>query len=591
MITPVSQNVEEILKGTKHKFSVPNYQRTYDWGKGELQELIDDLIESSHSEDSKLFLGNFIFDISDSSNFKIVDGQQRLTTISILLIAIRQRAKEMNEHQLISELQNLISNYSRIRQKDEVKVEVSENIRLLYDYMANREWDGKFPDEIDGRGVKRQANRIRPLYRYMSEQLSEYGIDELMKFIEALLDAYVVVVRVENTEDVFAVFERTNARGLDLNIADLLKNYIFSYQEDGLEERWLAIVENSSGSLPRMLKYYWNSRNGYVQHSKLYRELKTYVEGIEAQGRSSIDVFTEDLLEFSKYYSAALSLDSQQVQAWCNEFGLEEIASNEDYYAHLTRIFQALRLFRVTQAYPLIFSILRAYSKAEVKSKTLFRVLDTIEKYHFVNNVIAGRVGNEVEKLYTELAPKIFHSENPTDSVVRVEQELQKRRAHRDEFIPIFATDIEYSRKNIGLINYVYDRINNYDRITKRSVKGAQYVYIYSPDKKLSQRNYNIEHLFSQDEAKSLPEDQREYVHDIGNLLVISRHTNSELGNKSPEEKVKMILDDRKHYGNLRYLDDFFESYGDQLSEWDIDKIKSRSKELAEFAFDEVWKF
>ena len=87
MISPERQTIEQILGGTKVNFSVPNYQRSFDWGKGELQELMDDLKEIKESKNKDLFLGNFIFDISDSSKYKIVDGQQRLTTISLIFIA------------------------------------------------------------------------------------------------------------------------------------------------------------------------------------------------------------------------------------------------------------------------------------------------------------------------------------------------------------------------------------------------------------------------------------------------------------------------------------------------------------------------
>ena len=109
MIVPEKKTIEEILGGVRVKYSVPNYQRAYDWGKGELQELMDDLTQLKGNKESNLFLGNLIFDVSNSENYKIVDGQQRLTSISILFIALREHARTLNDSEVASEVQNFLA--------------------------------------------------------------------------------------------------------------------------------------------------------------------------------------------------------------------------------------------------------------------------------------------------------------------------------------------------------------------------------------------------------------------------------------------------------------------------------------------------
>lgn len=588
MISPEKKTIEQILGGTRQKFSVPNYQRSYDWGKGELQELIDDLKQLKGDSEKQLFLGNFIFDISDQSDYKIVDGQQRLTTISILFIALREHAKKINEKEVAAEVQKYISIYSKIRGKNEIKFAVSENIRDIFELMANPEWDGIFLDKLKGKSLKRQINKVKPIYNFIMESLEEYNSNDLTEFITGLIDTYVIVITVEDTQDVFAVFERTNARGLDLNIGDLLKNYIFSHQQVGFEEKWAEIVENANGGLPRMLKYFWISRKGYIQQSKLYRSLKNYVQELDAQNKQEgIQIFVQDLYVFSRFYKNVQELDPIQIKEWLEEFGLEDLAKNEDYYTRIARIYQALKLFRVTQAVPLIFSIFTIYKRSTPsKPDWLFKSLDTIEKYHFVNNVISGKVGHEVEKFYADTASQLYNSDdtfvNETSGFVN---NLSKKRALREEFTSNFIDTVTYNSKNYALINYVFDRINNF------KVKGAQYVAIYSPEKDLKKRNYNIEHFLPQNDKKQYTEDEYENFNKIGNLLVISRHTNSALGDKSPLEKIQIIKSDKKHFGNLRYIDDFLEQYEKQFENWDFDCIEKRSQQMALSSYNQIWNF
>lgn len=579
MIRPEKKTIEGILRGSDYKFSVPPYQRNFDWGKSELQELIDDLKETKGEGTKDLFLGNFIFDVSEKNNFKIVDGQQRLTTISIILIALREHAKKINEAEFAGELQGLIAISSAWSGEQGNKISVSENIRDIFGYISNREWDGKFPEKIGNKSVKRQVNKVKPIFNYVLNELANYNKEDLTSFTKALLYSYAIVIEVENTEDVFSIFERTNARGLDLNIGDLLKNYIFSHEVEEFEEKWSEIIANAESSLQRMLKYFWIARRGHIQQSQLYKGLKSYGKEL------GIDQFVNDLYSFSRYYKAVQSQDPDIVKDWLEEIGLTELSKNEDYYKRINRTFQSLKLFRVTQAYPLIFSLFKAYKENDNKnSKKLFSTLDTIENYHFVNNVISGRIGNEVEKFYSSHSIIFF---NDKENFIALSDEfnknLQRKKAHKEEFVSNFIENVTY--ENIPLINYVFDRINNFE------TKGGQRIDIFSPEKDLKKRDLNIEHILSQSIKKQYEKEEDLEIFDkIGNLLIISRHSNSGLP-ENPAEKIKIFESDPKHSANLRYLHDFFKEYRNDFSNWNFEVIKRRSKSIAENAYDKIWHF
>jgi uncharacterized protein with ParB-like and HNH nuclease domain len=582
MISPERKTIEGILKQSNLSFSVPKYQRSFDWGKSELQELIDDLKEIANSKDKDLFLGNFIFDVSNKNNYKIVDGQQRLTTISLIAIALREHAKKINESEFAGELQNMITMSSAWSKEKGNKIAVSENIRDLFEFMSDRKWDGKFPDKINGRSVKRQVNKVKPIYSFITNELFAYNKDDMIAFTRALMSAYVIVIQVENTEDVFSIFERTNARGLDLNIGDLLKNYIFSHGIEEFEEKWKEIIDNSENSLQRMLKYFWISRKGHILRSQLYKSLRNTGNDM------GIEDFVNALYEFSLYYKMVFSANPDEVKDWLDEFGLDNLSKNEDDYKRIARVLQALKLFRVTQAYPLIFSIFKLFKDSKSTNfRNLFNVLDALEKYHFINNAISQRIGNEVEKFYAGKAALFFNSKD--DFVKTMDtfiSELRKKKALKDEFISNFIESVIYDPKNVGFINYLFDRINNFD------TKGGQRVEIFTPEKDLKKRNYNVEHLLSQKKKSEYKKEEEKIMIDrIGNLLVIPRHSNSGFQDLAPSEKIKIMNSDVKHLGSLRYLIEFCEEYKDDFKDWNFEAIEKRSKRLAEEAFTKIWNF
>jgi len=601
MISPERKTIEDILSSSKITYKVPTYQRSFDWGKEELQEFLDDLDEASENKQKDLFLGNFIFDIRNKkelNEIEIVDGQQRLTTISLSFIAFREIAKSKNEDDVAADCQKFIGEYSAIRKKKDLKFLLSKNIRDTYEIMANPKWDGKFNDKAEnGLSLKKQNNKLRPLYKTIKDRFDECSSEKLTNLIAALLDTYVVTLEIDSDESKFAIFERTNARGLDLNIGDLVKNFIFSYEDSTINEKWDEIILNAKGNLPKMLKYAWITKNGHVMQSKLYRQIKNYV----SQKQNDINVYVEELLQFSKFYSTFQEASDKHTKEWLNEFGLNIISAYEYNVQEITRVFQALRLFRVTQVIPLIYSIFYHFrrNKNKTKKDRLIQLLQVFEKYHFVNNVICGRVANEVEKFYAAAAKEIYIDDvnNFAGDVELVEREkedkfinhLKNKKAEKEEFTSQFVNIIYYSKRNVPYINYIFDRINN-KRDTKK-ITGGNYVTIFDPSVTYQKRNYNIEHLLSQmflDEKSD--EFNSEVIHQIGNLLVIPYHTNSGLPDKMID-KIKRLKSDNKYVGNLRYIPLFMQRYSEDFNEWGKKSIEKRSKDLANEAFDSIWFF
>lgn len=135
----------------------------------------------------------------------------------------------------------------------------------LFHHMCNFNWDSNFPVNLNGIDIRSQVLNIKPLFNNICLELKDLSIDELKDFSLTLLNSYVITLNVSDEEDVFSIFERTNARGLDLNAADLLKNYLFSFEDPTINDNWEVIIENSGSTLLKMMKYFWVSANGYIQ--------------------------------------------------------------------------------------------------------------------------------------------------------------------------------------------------------------------------------------------------------------------------------------------------------------------------------------
>lgn len=595
MITPLRQTIDQILSNSVI-LHIPTYQRPFDWGKEELSEMLSD-IKSSLKNDEKLFLGNFIFEEVTNQNstksIKIVDGQQRVTTISLILIAIRQRAKELKDDLFAKELHDFIAISSSIRRTDSPKFIPSISIKDLFHHMCNFQWDSKFPSHLDGVDIRSQVIKIKPLYNNICLELNGLSIDELKDFALSLLNAYVITLNVSDEEDVFSIFERTNARGLDLNAADLLKNYLFSFEDTTINDHWDVIVENSGSTLLKMMKYFWVSSNGYIQQSQLYRSIKHFLNTKKSSGVGEVISFVEEVKTFSDYYRIINRVADQekQLKDWFDTNNLNFLGSNQSYLQEIVRSLIALRLFRVTQPTPLIYSIFQAAKNCGLNDPSkISRLIRVIENYSFINNVISGKTANEVERYYARFSVEFSTTKDFNLTTNNFIKGLKSKLATKTEFQSSLIEELTYenSKKKYELLIYFFDRYNNYDFTKNKYLKGSNYYRLYEPEISFTKRNNNIEHLYPQTPPNPLTDEQKVIINQLGNLVLVSKHTNSILGNKSVDEKIRILKGKRSLFSNINYIEALFDFY-DSKGKWDFDTIQERSILLSEIAYDHLW--
>ncbi len=588
MINPNPASIEAILNSST-QYAVPKYQREYTWGKNEAIEFFEDLRSYADSGEGDLFLGTLIFDISEENQkrIKVVDGQQRITTILLFLIACRSVAKLINAVNLATLIQNKITFTDPTTAESlGCRLIASESIKEVFENISSDfNWDGTFLPKLGKKPVKRQVNRIKPIYDFFYSELKNLDQTKLGKFLKAIYNACVVRINIANELEAFTIFERTNARGVDLEASDLLKNYLFSERVEGLEETWRQIIESSDGTLLRMLKYFYVAKNGYVAKSDLYKKIRTYGKKI---GPSNL---VKEIDDFSRFYSALRTLGQADIRDYFTSIGCDAIASDagktEEVYLALT----GLRLFKIAQIYPLIYAAISCFVRDgggddPKLSKKLIQMFDMMEKYHFINTAICERMGNEVEKLYAKYCEMYADGNKKFEETTKeLMHSLKEKLASENEFNSRFV-EISYSSDTIPLICYIFDRINNVSR------RPGQRLTMFNPDQKITRRNHNIEHFYPQKPECDMEPDQDtlEVVDNIGNLLVISFRTNSKLGNISPVKKLEKLEGDyAKDIENMLYVQEFVKKYKKSISSWSKEIIESRANELATLAYRKVW--
>lgn len=561
------------------RYIVPNYQRNFEWKKEQAEEFWDDVSSGS------VFLGNLVLDIHRESENEIiiVDGQQRITTIFVFLAACRYQARKINSHDQASVIQKKISFIDDTSGKAGVsKLIPSPSIAEVFiQTITNDEWNGKTFE-----GKKRQINKIKPIYEYFVGCISKLDKDELSEILKKLYESTFVKIDIEEPQEAFDIFERTNARGMELNAADLLKNYLFAKNaSEEIEGDWDEIATNSAGTLLRMIKYFYVSQKGLIQKKLLFKALKKHGEII---GPSQL---FKDIKEFSYYYSIIINSSVKNIIEWAdetkNDFFLKEYNAKT-----LNRTLDALQLFGVTQAYPIMVKLMTVVSSiknSEKKSKNsekFLEFLQTLEKFHFINYAVSQQPGNQVENYYANKCEADINGNNVSDFIKTMISELKKEKVVGEFVFSEKFLEISYLN-DFHLIYYIFDRFNNFSR------KGGQYIELYNPDKKLLRRNFDIDHLISQnlDNYDFDAEKVGENIDNIGNLLVISKHTNGSVQNMAILDKLDVFKE--KEVQNLSEAKKVVDDWG--LKKWGsaddvIKNIMDRAKEMSDRAYNIVWK-
>jgi hypothetical protein len=520
------------LMGNGLLYSVPRFQRDYSWTETEWDDLWRDLegiLDPTNSE-SAHYLGYLVLQSRDSKHFDVVDGQQRLTTLSLLVLAVLanlgrlvEQKVEPEQNQLrAQELRNSFIGYlDPVTLIPRSKLTLNRNNNDLYqNYLVPLR-----PAPV--KGLTATDKLLRKAFEWLQAQVAQWSKTQasgaaLASLVTTVADRFFfTVITVTDELNAFKVFETLNARGVKLSSTDLLKNYLFSVvftgDADGhelrdLDRRWEVLVTRlGSESFPDFLRTHWNSRHRAVRHAELFKVIRERVAD-----RGAVFSLVREMEEDADPYAA---LSNPEDELW-------QIQPEQ------RRAIGELRMFSVRQVYPLLLAGYRKLPAAEFTQ--LLKVLSVIS---FRYNVIGGLATNEQERVYTLVAERI--STDVLTSFNAIVRELATIYPSDAQFKGAFGEKVlkTTQTRNKRVVRYMLCAIEHHLTGIVLDFDSA---------------SFNIEHILPENPQSGTWPDftdaqQDQFVYRLGNMTLLQTGQNRELGNVEFASKLPVYAQSTYH--------------------------------------------
>jgi hypothetical protein len=499
----------------------------------------------------------------------VVDGQQRLTTITIFLAALRDTMAETDEQSLAMGVQNVV------QRKD-----INDDLRFVLltetSYPFFQEHVQKFGQPEIAVEPSPEEDGIRGAYTYARERFMQIvegingnpslstkkKVDRIKKDLQALRDRLlalrVIIVLLDNEDDAYVIFETMNTRGKDLEPADLVKTLLTrllpakSADVDATRTRWNQITRQIWESAANLdmstyIHHFWLSREDYTSKKTLFKRVKASVTKTNAK-------------EFLDALESGVPLYRRIFEPESFDWQKEERGIRSSLNALLT--------FGVRQPTPLIFALLRDYEGKQISLKQVRDTIAAIEQFHFVHTAIASiSSSGGISMMYAAAARDLFlqpHAQQRAKHLQEFRAKLRKRVPERDVFNAGFlelrftSTDTRHR----PLVRYILGKIDEHMR----------------QDKTADYSKMTVEHIAP--ENPSGPNAGTLDVGRIGNLVFVSEELNVKLKNKAFSDKKAIII---KAGVPL-------DSVLTKANKWTAKEIEERSRLLAEVAYGPIWK-
>jgi len=566
-------------------YFVPRYQREYTWVRKHWEDIFDDILDS----DSGYFLGSIICinqsnDAFAGPQLEVVDGQQRLTTISLLFAAIYQTLKK-HENELDEDQENELINLKRmlVLKKDNGKLRLS----LQKTNNNDDDYRGKL-SEIGIAGpfdVKPYAGnrKIFKAFKYFQDRIeslyasSESGLSKIMELLEKVTGASMVKIEVESHSHAYTLFESLNNRGMPLTAIDLIKNKLLAKLDECDEGR---------------IDYYfdtWNKLLNYLGDDNVIQErfFRQYYNAYRAKLKSLFSVPVATRSNLIQIYEKIITHDAKKfidkIILAGETYSILLLKNQNETLNGLDKSLKDLNRIEGSPSYLLLLYLMGRREELKLDMPNLKIITNLLVRFFVRRNLTDLPPTRDLTRLFMTIIEKISKLKGK-DIVNSIRGELVKVSASDQVFIEKLEGPI-YD-ENSGVTRFILMAL------AENGMTRETWVDLWKLENK--QFLWTIEHIFPQ--GNNIPnawvkmiaggnsakakEYQEKHVHKLGNLTISG--FNSTLGNRSFEEKR-----DRKD------KDGHFVGYrnGLKLNEdlvicqtWDVSKIESRTRELVKQA-------
>lgn len=553
------------LLGNGLRYRVPSFQRDYSWRDEEWDDLWADMLDvTSENGETAHYMGYLVLQSHDNKSFDIIDGQQRITTLSIVILAglafLKERIEAddsvVNNQRRLDQLRNSYIGYlDPVTLVSNAKLGLNRHSNDFYqNYLVPLE-------RLPKRGITAASRLLGQAFEWFLHKIHHQFKDAsdpgmaLAAFVDKLVDRlFFTVITVTDELNAYKVFETLNARGVRLSSTDLLKNYLFSVVSDGgkatadldvLENLWERIIgylgkENFS----EFLRFYWNGRQRAVRKAELFKAIRKNI-----RDREDAFKLVQSLSRSSEYYAA---LRDPSDSRWSMEEG---------------EWLRLLHLFGVRQ--PLVVLLVAYDAYFETKREDFRKVLRSLLVISVRYNVIGSKQANEQESIYNHVALQA-HLQT-YQSVTELIKALR----------PVYVDDkgfkADFSSKSLRTSS-------------SRNKKVVRYL-LFEIEKQITQRDfdresaaYNLEHVLPENPSDAwsyLDElSQERMMYRIGNMTLMKTKPNQRLGNSNYEAKREVYRD-----SDFQITRSIAENY----DVWEEKVVDARQLQLAKKACT-IWK-
>lgn len=542
--------LNDYIEPNKKQYCIPVFQRDYAWTEEQCTKLFEDIV-MAYKKDRPHFCGSFVYAPLGSKkhidSYIIIDGQQRFTTLYILIKALADSADDDRDKEALQRYLYNEDKFDRygLDEKSKLKLKPvkTDNDQLLLLMSGKIEQMDKSRRGI----IYHNYMLFMQLIKSFLEESSANSVLMINDGIEKLICAD---IRLDTDDNAQEIFERINSTGIKLGLADLIRNYILmtdTDQERLYEEYWLTVQNLLPDKLLDnfFIDYLNMKSDGFVKESEAYKRFKqVYVEG-----KYDNEKMLKEILHYAKQY-----------YIFC--YG------SSDFGAEVNKALAGLRKLKQTTVYLFLFRVFDDYENGIINKNELTRVLKMLLSYS-IRRLVCEIGSNTLRGLYKTLYGRVFEQkENKNtyyDSLVSffLQQTSKNTIPSDNEFVTALQEKNLYSKN--ALCKYLLCAIENQGKET------------------LDTENLSIEHIMPQNKnlsmswQKMLGENwqsvHEKYLHTLGNLTLTGY--NSELGDKPFEKKKEKLEETITHIAVL---------YSDvkDKSEWNSVNMEKRAKRLAE---------
>jgi len=549
-------------------FIIPVYQRNYDWKRKQCAQLLKDI--ESVQADQLYFIGSIVHkrksNLITQAELVIIDGQQRITTITLFLLRIAELFKEHGDILY----QQIWDNYIQNRYEDgEEKLKLKP---IISDFEVFKSLVNGNTENISN------GNRILDNYLFFRENITTY--EHAKKLYKNFNQLTIVEIALSNEDDPQKIFQSLNSTGLELSQADLIRNYLlmnleYGYQEKIFQNYWSVIEKNchkvslNESRLSYFFRDYLTLKfNSIPSYNNIFESFKEKFADIN-NDEKNFEKELDEMKRYSNYYYQLIN---------------PELVGNNRISKHL----ENLDKLEVTVAYPFLLSVLYDFDKEEIDENTLIRIIKLVQSFVF-RRFICGVPTNALNKIFMTLhnnsnkLRKKFPTLSYFDSIALTLSRYTsyQRFPTDDEVKEALKTKDIYSIRSKNKL-YLFERLENeYDDFQENDIDLFE------------NENISIEHIFPQNpssewknqlNAQELTEMEARR-NTLANLTVVIN--NSSLGNRSFIEKRDLNQENSKGY---KYSKLKLNDYLANLEKWDLVALEERGNLLIE-KFLKIWEF